>query len=213
MAEVSDFVNALIISLSKRALFRGDLDYRLICAAMIFTFFIFGYQKWFSFEAHQIGPFISHSPLVLWLVPAFGIRGASFFLGTTEWFFGALIFLDFWYRRLDVVGTLGFIVTLLGAVTIIPFFPNAWATEAGEFPAMYMFRDLIPLLADRLHMVAPDLPGFGNSDMPDKGNTFDRIAETIDRFTEAIGFDRYAIYVFDYGAPTGFRLICRSHSS
>ena len=75
------------------------------------------------------------------------------------------------------------------------------------FPtAGHMFRDLIPLLADRLHIVAPDLPGFGNSDMPDKGNTFDRIAETIDRFTETIGFDRYAVYVFDYGAPTGFRL-------
>jgi pimeloyl-ACP methyl ester carboxylesterase len=75
------------------------------------------------------------------------------------------------------------------------------------FPtAGHMFRDLIPLLADRLHIVAPDLPGFGNSDMPHKANTFDQIAETIDRFTETIGFDRYAIYVFDYGAPTGFRL-------
>jgi pimeloyl-ACP methyl ester carboxylesterase len=75
------------------------------------------------------------------------------------------------------------------------------------FPtAGHMFRDLIPRLADRLHIVAPDLPGFGNSDMPDKRNTFDKIAETIDRFTEAVGFDRYAVYVFDYGAPTGFRL-------
>jgi pimeloyl-ACP methyl ester carboxylesterase len=69
-----------------------------------------------------------------------------------------------------------------------------------------MFRDLIPQLADRFHIVAPDLPGFGNSDMPDKANTFDQIAATIDRFTDIIGFDRYAIYVFDYGAPTEFRL-------
>jgi pimeloyl-ACP methyl ester carboxylesterase len=75
------------------------------------------------------------------------------------------------------------------------------------FPtASHMFRDLIPLLADRFHIVAPDLPGFGKSDMPGKGCTFDRIAETIDRFTEVVGFDRYAVYVFDYGAPTGFRL-------
>jgi pimeloyl-ACP methyl ester carboxylesterase len=75
------------------------------------------------------------------------------------------------------------------------------------FPsASHMFRDLIPLLDDRLHMIAPDLPGFGKSDMPGRGYTFDRIAEKIDRFTEVVGFDRYAVYVFDYGAPTGFRL-------
>jgi pimeloyl-ACP methyl ester carboxylesterase len=72
------------------------------------------------------------------------------------------------------------------------------------FPsASHMFRDLIPLLADRFHIVAPDLPGFGKSDMPGRGHTFDQIAETIDRFTEVVGFDRYAAYVFDYGAPTG----------
>jgi uncharacterized membrane protein YkgB len=61
---VSDAVNALFANLAKLAPFRGDLGYRLIRAAMVFTFYIFGYQKWFSFEAHQIAPFISHSPLV-----------------------------------------------------------------------------------------------------------------------------------------------------
>jgi len=75
------------------------------------------------------------------------------------------------------------------------------------FPtSSHMFRDLIPLLADRYHVVAPDLPGFGQSDLPGRGLTFDRIAQTIDRFTQVVGLDRYAIYVFDYGAPTGFRL-------
>ena len=75
------------------------------------------------------------------------------------------------------------------------------------FPSSsHMFRDLIPLLSDRFHIVAPDLPGFGRSTTPEGKQTFDRIASIIDRFTEVVGFDRYAVYVFDYGAPTGFRL-------
>ena len=78
------------------------------------------------------------------------------------------------------------------------------------FPtASHMFRDLIPQLADRFHVVAPDLPGFGQSAMPDRSTfsyTFDNIAKVIDRFTEVIGLRHFAIYVFDYGAPTGFRL-------
>ena len=78
------------------------------------------------------------------------------------------------------------------------------------FPsAGHMFRDLIPLLAGQFHIIAPDLPGFGQSDMPARSEfkyTFDNIARVIDRFTEVVGFDRFAVYVFDYGAPTGFRL-------
>jgi pimeloyl-ACP methyl ester carboxylesterase len=75
------------------------------------------------------------------------------------------------------------------------------------FPsAGHMFRDLIPPLADRFHIIAPDLPGFGNSDMLTRPGKFDRIADIIDRFTEVVGFDHYAVYIFDYGAPTGLRL-------
>src|SRR5262245_25368012 len=78
------------------------------------------------------------------------------------------------------------------------------------FPtSSHMFRDLIPALADDYHVVAPDLPGFGFSDAPDRTQfryTFDHLADVIDRFTTVAGLNRYAVYVFDYGAPVGFRL-------
>jgi pimeloyl-ACP methyl ester carboxylesterase len=81
------------------------------------------------------------------------------------------------------------------------------------FPsAGHMFRELIPALSDRFRLVAPDLPGFGQSDMPSRGGfsyTFAKLAEVIERFTEVIGLARFAIYAFDYGAPTGFRLAVR----
>ncbi len=98
---------------------------------------------------------------------------------------------------------------------------NIFFREAGEpakptllllhgFPtSSHMFRNLLPLLADRYHLVAPDLPGFGFSDSPERASfayTFDHLAKIIDRFTEMVGLTRYAIYVFDYGAPVGFRL-------
>jgi pimeloyl-ACP methyl ester carboxylesterase len=81
------------------------------------------------------------------------------------------------------------------------------------FPtSSHMFRNLIPSLADDYHVVAPDLPGFGFSDAPERSQfkyTFDHLADVIDRFTTVAGLTRYAIYVFDYGAPVGLRLAAR----
>jgi pimeloyl-ACP methyl ester carboxylesterase len=78
------------------------------------------------------------------------------------------------------------------------------------FPtAGHMFRDLIPILAGRYRVIAPDLPGFGNTKAPPRGTfdyTFDNLARVIDGFIEAIGLQRYALYIFDYGAPTGLRI-------
>ena len=78
------------------------------------------------------------------------------------------------------------------------------------FPSSsHMFRDLIPQLAGEYRVIAPDLPGFGQSAMPAReafGYTFDRLARVIDRFTEVLGLRRFALYVFDYGAPVGWRL-------
>jgi pimeloyl-ACP methyl ester carboxylesterase len=78
------------------------------------------------------------------------------------------------------------------------------------FPtSSHMFRNLIPALVNHYHVVAPDLPGFGFSDAPDRKKfhyTFEQLARTIDKFTQTIGLGRYAIYIFDYGAPVGLRL-------
>src|SRR5207248_5696179 len=81
------------------------------------------------------------------------------------------------------------------------------------FPtSSHMFRNLIPELADRYHVVAPDLPGFGFSDAPDRKQfryTFENLARAIDNFTQTIGLERFAIYVFDYGAPVGLRIAAK----
>ncbi len=78
------------------------------------------------------------------------------------------------------------------------------------FPtSSHMFRNLIPKLSDRFHLVAPDYPGYGNSSMPSPDEfeySFDRLAEVIEKFTGKIGFGSYSLYLMDYGAPVGFRL-------
>ncbi len=78
------------------------------------------------------------------------------------------------------------------------------------FPtSSFMFRELIPRLADQYRVIAPDLPGFGFTEVPEKREylyTFEALARTLEAFTDALGLNRYAIYAFDYGAPTGFRL-------
>ncbi len=96
------------------------------------------------------------------------------------------------------------------------FYRSAGYTDAPAilllhgFPtSSHQYRGLIDRLSDKYRVIAPDLPGFGFSDAPDArsfGYTFDHLAEVIESFTEVIGLDRYAIYVFDYGAPVGFRL-------
>ena len=78
------------------------------------------------------------------------------------------------------------------------------------FPtSSFMFRELIPRLADQYRVIAPDLPGFGFTEVPEERKykySFDALARTVEAFTDVLGLKRYALYVFDYGAPTGFRL-------
>src|SRR6476659_3478163 len=121
--ERRDTVNTLIKLLNKTGFLQSDIDYHLLRATMILIFLAFGSQKWFAYEAQVLIPYISNGPLIFWLYPVLGIRGASCFLGVSEWIFGALLFLGFWDKRLDILGALGSTATFIGTVTIIPFMP------------------------------------------------------------------------------------------
>lgn len=99
------------------------------------------------------------------------------------------------------------------------FFREAGPTDAPTvlllhgFPtSSHMFRDLIPALADKYHVVAPDYPGYGHSSMPSVDEfdyTFDNLANVVEKFVDKIGLKKYSIYLMDYGAPVGFRLAAK----
>jgi len=147
---------------------RPDLDYHIVRASMVVLYFFFGYQKWFDYEAQTLIPYISNGPLISWMYPVFGIRGASFFLGVSEWVFGALLLLGFWSKELGVLGAAGSCVTFVMTLTIIPFMPDGWAASAGGFPAMtgnvpFLMKDLVLFTAsyyllqqDALRVLAAD---------------------------------------------------------
>src|SRR6201987_4986513 len=134
--DIMNQVNQLVLYVSRTIPFRSGLDRHLIRAAMVFTFFAFSIQKWSQYTVELLVPLISHSPVVFWLLPVFGLRGTGYFLATTETIFGTLIFLGYWSPRLGILGALGSIVTYIGTASIIPFLPDAWAHEAGGFSVL-----------------------------------------------------------------------------
>ena len=93
-------MNSLINILTKSGLLTKDLDYHLIRASMVIIFLFFGYQKWFEYEAQVLIPYISNGPLISWMCPVFDVRGASWFLGVSEWLIGVLLFLGFWNKKI-----------------------------------------------------------------------------------------------------------------
>ena len=160
VAVFSELMNILIEILNKLGLLRKDLDYHVVRASMVIIYFFFGYQKWFSYEAQTLIPFISNGPLISWMYPVLGYQGASWFLGISEWSFGALIFLGFWNKPLGVLGALGSCVTFIMTITIIPFMPDGWNASAGGFPAMqgnvaFLMKDLV-LFAVSFYLLKQD---------------------------------------------------------
>ena len=153
-------MNSLITTLSKSRLFKSDLDYHLVRATMVLVFLLFGYQKWFEYEAQTLIPFFKNGPLISWMHPVFGVRGASWFLGVSEWLFAGLLFWGFWNKKAGILGALGCAFAMIGTVTIIPFMPDGWDAAAG-FPAMkgnvaFLMKDFV-LLAASLYLLKQDV--------------------------------------------------------
>jgi uncharacterized membrane protein YkgB len=154
-------MNSVMNILTKLGVLKDDLDYHFIRLSMVIIFFFFGYQKWFEYEAQTLIPYISNGPPIFWMYPVFGIRGASWFLGVSEWLFGALLFAGFWNKKLGILGALGSVASFIGTVTIIPFMPDGWAASAGGFPAMtgnipFLMKDVV-LLAVSFYLLKQDV--------------------------------------------------------
>jgi len=154
-------LNSFIKTVARSRLFESNFDYHLMRASMVLIFLFFGYQKWFEYEAQTLIPFISNGPLISWMYPVFGIRGASWFLGVSEWLFAALMFLGFWNKKVGIVGDFGALFSMIGTITIIPFMPDGWAASAGGFPAMtgnvpFLMKDVV-LLAVSFYLLKQDL--------------------------------------------------------
>jgi uncharacterized membrane protein YkgB len=152
-------MNSLVRLMAQSSLVKGDLDYHLMRAAMVLIFALFGYQKWFDYEAQVLIPFISSGPFIFWLEPVFGVHGASYFLGVSEWLFGALLLAGFWNKTLGILGAIGSTGTFVMTVTIIPFIPNGWAPVG--FPAMainnaFLLKDVVLLVAS-LYLLKQDI--------------------------------------------------------
>ena len=153
--------NPLVRALYRSGLLTEDLDYHVVRVSMVIMFFFFGYQKWFPYEFERLVPFISNGPLIWWLYPVFGVGGASWFLGVSEWTFGALLLAGFWNKELGILGALGSTGTFIATVTIIPFMPEGWDVAAGGFPAMtgnvpFLMKDVV-LLAVSLYLLRQDV--------------------------------------------------------
>ena len=154
-------MNPVTDVLIKLGILKEDLDYHLLRASLIIIFLFFGYQKWWEYEAQALIPYISNGPLIFWLYPVFGMRGATWFLGASEWTFGTFLFLGFWNKKLGILGALGCCVSFVMTITIIPFMPDGWAASAGGFPAMtgnvpFLMKDVV-LFAASFYLLKQDV--------------------------------------------------------
>jgi uncharacterized membrane protein YkgB len=152
-------MNSLIKALARSRFLEGNADLHLVRGSMILIYLLFGYQKWFEYEAQTLIPFISNGPLTFWMYPVFGVRGATYFLGVSEWLTAALLIWGFWNPRAGMIGAILSVGTFVTTVTIIPFMPDGWNAAAG-FPAMqgnvaFLMKDVV-FLAVSVYLLKQD---------------------------------------------------------
>ena len=153
-------MNPLIKILTASRLLKGDLDLHLVRASMVLIFVLFGYQKWWEYEVQALIPFIKNGPLTFWMYHVFGLHGATYFLGVSEWLTAALLSWGFWNPKAGILGAILSVGTFITTVTIIPFMPDGWDAAAG-FPAMkgnvaFLMKDFV-LLAVSFYLLKQDV--------------------------------------------------------
>jgi uncharacterized membrane protein YkgB len=157
-------MNYIITKLIKFGILNRNLGYHVVRASMVIMFLFFGYQKWFPYEAKVLIPYISNGPFISWMYPVFGVTGATYFLGASEWLFGVLLFVGFWNKTAGIIGAIGSCGSFISTVTILPFMPGVWAASAGGFPAMtgtgaFLMKDVV-LFAASFYLLEQDLLRF-----------------------------------------------------
>lgn len=152
-------MSVLIKAMARFRLFNADVGYHVVRASMVILFVLFGYQKWFEYEAQTLIPFIKNGPLTFWMHSVFGIQGASYFLGVSEWLTAAFLMWGYWNKKAGVMGALLSVGTFITTISIIPFMPDGW-NEAAGFPAMqgnvaFLMKDIV-LLAVSVYLLQQD---------------------------------------------------------
>lgn len=140
---------------------RSAIDTQLLRGTLILIFALFGYAKWFPYEAELLVPLISNSPLLAWMYPAFGEQGASYALGITEWAIGLGLLIGIWAPRVSIIAAAVSTITFVTTLTLVITTPGGWEASAGGFPAMagatsFLIKDAV-LAAASLSVLKHDL--------------------------------------------------------
>lgn len=130
----------------------SQVDIKLLRWSLVLIFALFGYAKWFNYEAQGLIPLIGNSPLLSWMHALFGIHGASYALGVAEWSIGLGLALGAWWPRVSVIAAAASVLTYLTTLTLVFSTPEAWEASAGGFPAMggatsFLIKDLVLMAA------------------------------------------------------------------